>query len=117
MSNACGRLMGTLGSGVLYTCAGDDRGSAAGSDALRGLAACFIAGTISSLLAALITLKIQDDAAGLRCGRCLVCVDAQPAAPKEAAKSAPQKATPTAEPPDASEVAVAKNGPPAPETV
>jgi hypothetical protein len=74
MSNAVGRLLGTLGSGVLYTYTGVDRGALAGTDALRGLAVCFIAGTISSLLAAVITLKIQDDAAGLRCGPCWVCI-------------------------------------------
>ena len=68
MSNACGRLLGTIGSGtveirrnaprcirdvrlltvrlgVLYTYVGADHGPDAGSDALAGLAACFIAGT------------------------------------------------------------------------
>ena len=73
MSNAVGRLMGTLGSGVIYTYAGPAMGALAGSDARAGLAACFVAGTASSLLAALITLKIKDQAAGLRCGPC-VCV-------------------------------------------
>ena len=76
MSNAAGRLLGTLASGVIYSYAGDDRGALAGSDALRGLAACFVAGTASSLVAALITVRIRDDAAGLRCGPC-VCVGAQ----------------------------------------
>lgn len=75
MSNAVGRLLGTLGSGVLYTYAGEYRGALAGSDARRGLGVCFVAGTISSVLAALITIKIRDDAAGLRCGPC-VCVTA-----------------------------------------
>lgn len=74
MSNAFGRLVGTLGSGVIYTYSGDDRGGLAGTDARKGLAACFVAGAVSSLLAALITIKIKDEAAGLRCGRC-VCVD------------------------------------------
>merc|ERR1711998_650313 len=64
MSNAVGRLVGTLGSGVIYTYAGEHMGEHAGSDALRGLAVCFIAGMISSLAAALITLKIKDDEAG-----------------------------------------------------
>ena len=74
MSNAVGRLMGTLGSGVIYTYAGGASLSEyAGPDAMRGLAACFIAATLSSLVAALITLKIKDEAAGLRCGSC-VCV-------------------------------------------
>jgi hypothetical protein len=68
MSNACGRLLGTIGSGVLYTYAG--------ADALRGLGACFVAGTISSAAAALITVRIRDDASGLRCGPC-ICVAAE----------------------------------------
>ena len=75
MSNAVGRLLGTLGSGVLYTYAGEHRGDFAGSDNRRGLGICFIAGTISSILAAAITIMIKDDAAGLRCGSC-VCVHA-----------------------------------------
>ena len=85
---------GTLGSGVIYSYTGDDRGSHAGTDARRGLAACFVAGTVSSLLAALITIKIRDDAAGLRCGPC-VCVEpivetleTRTAGDKEAASSA-----------------------------
>jgi hypothetical protein len=73
MSNAVGRLVGTLGSGVIYTYAGERYGALSGSDARAGLAACFVAGTISSVLAAVITLKIRDEAAGLRCGPC-VCV-------------------------------------------
>jgi len=63
-------LLGTLGSGLLYTYAGPD--------ALRGLAACFVAGTVSSFVAALLTLRLRDEgaeAAGLRCGPC-VCVAA-----------------------------------------
>jgi hypothetical protein len=63
MSNAVGRLFGTLGSGFLYTYVGDD--SAA------GMAACFLAGTACSLLAALITFKIDDQERGLKCGSCL----------------------------------------------
>jgi len=73
MSNAAGRLFGTLGSGILYTYAGAHMGADAGTDAQRGLAACYIAGTLSSALAALITLKISDPQAGLRCGAC-VCI-------------------------------------------
>ena len=76
MSNACGRLFGTLGSGILYTYVGEDFGDVAGSDAVAGLAACFLAGTLSSLLAALITLKIDDDAGGLKCGSCCTIVKA-----------------------------------------
>ena len=65
MSNAIGRLMGTLGSGVIYTYAGSVMGPLAGSDARAGLAACFVAGTGSSLLAALIT-DTADIAMALR---------------------------------------------------
>ena len=74
MSNACGRLMGTIGSGVLYTYIGEDVGSLAGTDAVAGLAACFFAGTISSLIAAVITIMIDDQEAGLKCGPCLTLV-------------------------------------------
>lgn len=93
MSNAVGRLMGTLGSGVIYTYAGPMMGSLAGSDARAGLAACFVAGTASSLLAALITLKIKDQEAGLRCGPC-VCArqTATAAADAEEKQQAPSKA-------------------------
>jgi len=70
MSNAVGRLFGTLGSGFLYTYVGEDYGDLVGSDAVAGLAACFLAGTVSSLLAALITFKINDQEEGLKCGSC-----------------------------------------------
>mmetsp|Transcript_555 Transcript_555/g.1762 ORF Transcript_555/g.1762 Transcript_555/m.1762 type:complete len:192 (-) Transcript_555:176-751(-) len=72
MANACGRLLGTLGSGVLYTYVGDDLGLLAGTNAVQGLAACFAAATASSLLAALITLQIDDGDAALLCGPCCV---------------------------------------------
>lgn len=74
MSNALGRLFGTIGSGVLFTFVGEYKGPLAGIDGTMGLIACFIAGTISSLLAVLITVFIEDEDAGLRCGS-LVCVD------------------------------------------
>jgi len=73
MSNAVGRLLGTILSGVLYTYVGDYFGPLAGNDATDGLAACFIAGTLSSALAAFITVYIKDDDAGLKCGSWL-CV-------------------------------------------
>jgi hypothetical protein len=75
--SAIGRLFGTLGSGFLYTLVGDDYGDLAGSDAVAGLAACFMAGTVSSLLAALITFKIEDHESGLKCGPCLTIVPAK----------------------------------------
>ena len=71
MSNAVGRLFGTIGSGLLYSYVGSDQGEYAGSNATFGLAACFLAGTFSSLLAVVITSFIKDDKAGLHCGSCL----------------------------------------------
>lgn len=70
MSNACGRLFGTIGSGILYTYVGKDAGPLAGTNGTKGLAACFLAGTICSLLAAAITVKIDDNDGGLKCGPC-----------------------------------------------
>jgi hypothetical protein len=78
MSNACGRLMGTLGSGVLYTYVGTDLGSLAGQNVVAGFVACFFAGTVCSFLAVLITCFIQDNQAGLKCGPCLTLVSATP---------------------------------------
>jgi MFS family permease len=74
MSNAVGRLVGTLGSGVLYTFVGRNKGMYAGTDSTSGLAACFLAGTLSSLLAAIITLWIDDQGKGLKCGPCTTLV-------------------------------------------
>uniref|UniRef100_A0A7S2K2V7 Uncharacterized protein n=1 Tax=Leptocylindrus danicus TaxID=163516 RepID=A0A7S2K2V7_9STRA len=76
MSNALGRLMGTIGSGLLFTYVGADQGAYAGTDGTIGLAACFLAGTFSSMLAVVITAFIedQDDNVGLKCGSCLICV-------------------------------------------
>ncbi|KAL7528962.1 hypothetical protein ACHAWF_002787 [Thalassiosira exigua] len=71
MSNALGRLVGTLGSGFIYTYAGGNienvSGYDPGSDGRLGLAACFLAGTISSLLAAVITIWIKDEDSGFKC--------------------------------------------------
>jgi hypothetical protein len=87
MSNAMGRLLGTLGSGVLYTFVGENFGELAGSDAVAGLAACFLAGTICSLLSALITVKIHDNKTGLKCGSCLTIVAESEDEPVEKKKS------------------------------
>lgn len=76
MSNALGRLFGTIGSGLLFTYIGEYKGDLAGNDGTAGLIACFIAGTVSSLLAALITVFLEDQEAGLRCGSC-ICVKPQ----------------------------------------
>jgi hypothetical protein len=74
MSNALGRLFGTLGSGLLYTYVGGEINEYSGNDAVAGLAACFFAGTASSVVAALVTTRIDDHKAGLRCGPCLTLV-------------------------------------------
>ena len=72
MSNALGRLVGTLGSGFLFTYAGGAVetifGYNPGMDARIGFAACLLAGTLSSALAAIITYWIKDEEAGLKCG-------------------------------------------------
>ncbi|GKY93705.1 hypothetical protein MPSEU_000337700 [Mayamaea pseudoterrestris] len=78
MSNALGRLLGTLGSGFLYTYIGDDYNDYSGNNAVSGLAACFIAGTVSSVIAAMITTRINDNKAGLKCGPCWTLVPAAP---------------------------------------
>ena len=74
MSNACGRLLGTIGSGFLYTYVGENLGNYAGTNAVAGLAACFLAGTISAFVAALITTIIDDQQTGLKCGPCLTLI-------------------------------------------
>ncbi len=83
MANAMGRLVGTLGSGFIYTYAGGEtynsEGYNAGCDARLGLASCFVAGTICSLLAALITVRIKDDDSGLKCGPCWTIVPSKEA--------------------------------------
>ena len=77
MSNAVGRLFGTMGSGLLYTYVGESANDVSGNDAVAALAACFFAGTCSSLLAAFITTKIDDQETGLQCGSCLTIVPSQ----------------------------------------
>jgi len=72
MSNALGRLFGTIGSGFIYTYVGENFGEYAGANGTAGMAMCFAAGTISSVVAALITTKIDDKEGGLRCGP-LIC--------------------------------------------
>eukprot|EP00553_Chaetoceros_curvisetus_P011853 CAMPEP_0204639162 /NCGR_PEP_ID=MMETSP0717-20131115/41964_1 /ASSEMBLY_ACC=CAM_ASM_000666 /TAXON_ID=230516 /ORGANISM="Chaetoceros curvisetus" /LENGTH=387 /DNA_ID=CAMNT_0051659163 /DNA_START=121 /DNA_END=1284 /DNA_ORIENTATION=- len=77
MSNACGRLFGTIGSGILYTYVGEYYGDKAGTNGTAGLAACFLAGTICSLIAALITVKIDDNEEGLKCGPCTLVKESE----------------------------------------
>jgi len=74
MSNAMGRLFGTLGSGLLYTYVGEKVNDYSGNDAVAALAACFFAGTACSAIAALITVKIDDHKVGLKCGPCWTIV-------------------------------------------
>ncbi len=83
MSNACGRLFGTIGSGILYTYVGESYGGKAGTNGTAGLAACFLAGTFCSLLAALITVKIDDNEEGLKCGPCTLVKEAEKEEEKE----------------------------------
>jgi hypothetical protein len=75
MSNAMGRLVGTLGSGLIYTYVGETVNEYSGSNAVTALASCFFAGTACALLAALITIKINDSKVGLKCGPCWTIVE------------------------------------------
>lgn len=88
MSNAVGRLFGTIGSGLLYTFVGNEVNDFSGNDAVAGLAACFFAGTICSLLAAIITVKIKDEKHGLKCGPCLTLVHGEIEEEEEVDKNA-----------------------------
>lgn len=69
MSNAAGRLIGTILSGVLYSYAGSDRA--------EGFGWCFVLSAGFVLLCTLITAGIKDDDAGLMCGP-LMCVGKLP---------------------------------------
>ena len=73
MANAGGRLMGTIVSGALYSYVDQ-------KFATTGIGVCFIAGAASSLAATLLTYKIRDDAAGLRCGS-FACIGAEEEGP------------------------------------
>ena len=74
MSNAVGRLFGTLGGGLLYTYVGADYGTGVGTDGVAGMAAILLAGTVCSLLAMIIPFWIDDQDEGLKCGECLTIV-------------------------------------------
>lgn len=84
MSNAIGRLGGTLGSGLLYAHVGDDMGPMAGIDATWGMVTCLAAGSACSALAVLITIFIRDSDSGLACGS-LTCNS-----PRRAASGTPE---------------------------
>jgi hypothetical protein len=77
MCNACGRLLGNIESGVLYTYIGNYVNDKACTNTTAGIAACFFAGTLSSLIAVLTTIKIDDNEGGLKCGPCTL-VGAKP---------------------------------------
>jgi hypothetical protein len=70
MSNAAGRLSGTILSGVLY--------SYAGANESEGFGWCFILSAAFVFLCTLITGFIKDNDAGLQCGP-LICVGRMPA--------------------------------------
>lgn len=65
MSNAAGRFVGTLVSGALYEWS-------AGGNKATALGWCFLASALFSLASTLLTLRIDDQQAGLFCGRCTV---------------------------------------------
>jgi hypothetical protein len=69
MSNAAGRLIGTILSGVLY--------SYAGANVSEGFGWCFILSAAFMFLCTVITAFIKDDDAGLQCGP-LICVGKLP---------------------------------------
>lgn len=83
MSNAIGRSLGTIGSGLLFGFVGEDQGEYAGSNGNIGLAACFLAGMVCSVLAVVITGFIDDtrqsSVGALRFGS-FVCVTPRAAA-------------------------------------
>jgi hypothetical protein len=64
-------LPGTLASGAIYTYAG--------ANPVYGLGYCFLASMCFAALATLVTVLIQDDSGGLKCGACLTLV--RPPAP------------------------------------
>lgn len=64
-------MPGTLASGAIYTYAG--------ANPVYGLGYCFLASMCFAALATLVTVLIQDDSGGLRCGACLTLV--RPPAP------------------------------------
>jgi hypothetical protein len=92
MSNAVGRFVGTLVSGAIYEYASESKPAALGY--------CFVASAGFSTISTLLTMRIDDQAAGLACGPCLTCVkpavpvavSAEPDAAKDVALVAPQPA-------------------------
>jgi len=68
MSNAVGRFTGTLVSGALYQYTSSDKS--------RALGYCFVASTAFALISTLLTLRLDDQQAGLMCGPRMTCVGA-----------------------------------------
>uniref|UniRef100_A0A7S1XCB9 Major facilitator superfamily (MFS) profile domain-containing protein n=1 Tax=Compsopogon caeruleus TaxID=31354 RepID=A0A7S1XCB9_9RHOD len=66
MSNAFGRLMGTLIGGALFSFTGDTKS--------ESLAACFWLSVGFIFITILISLFLDDDEGGLTCGPCLTCL-------------------------------------------
>lgn len=66
MSNAVGRFAGTLASGAIY--------QYASASAATALGYCFVASAASAVVSTLLTLRIDDQAAGLACGPCLTVI-------------------------------------------
>lgn len=97
MANAVGRLVGTLLSGAIYEYASPVKAVALGY--------CFAASALFSLTSTLLTLRIDDQLAGLACGPCWLVkprAEAEPAATAGAEPEAPPPLgppTPEAMPP------------------
>lgn len=64
MSNAVGRLVGTMASGVLYTYI---------APVSLGFGVCFLVSVVFTLVSAFVNVWIRDNEGGLSCGPCLVC--------------------------------------------
>ena len=60
MSNAMGRLIGTLGSGALY--------SYVGASEVDGFGFCFVLSTVFCVICIILTIPIKDNLMGLSCG-------------------------------------------------
>ncbi len=91
MSNACGRFVGTLVSGAIYQYSAESKALALGY--------CFVASTAFAAISTLLTMRIDDQAAGLACGPCFTClapavVETVPAVSDEALKDADAMAPP-----------------------
>jgi hypothetical protein len=75
----CG-FAGTLASGAIYTFGG-------GGNPVYGLGYCFIASLAFAAASTLVTVFINDNSGGLKCGRCLTLVK-PPKAPLPVASAA-----------------------------